>query len=97
MTIEWGDAVESIPTIVYDNLVNWRWDMKGPLDLTALDITEVSWAEQGGESNNLYAATPTGSVEVTDGAIDGRSCGCTCGGCSCAGRPSHTWCCVNCH
>ncbi|MGC5030306.1 hypothetical protein [Micromonospora sp. DT229] len=68
--------------------------MKGPLDLTALDITEVSWTEQGEESNNLYAAAPTGSVAVTDGATDGRSCGCS--GCGCGGRPIQ-WCCVNCH
>lgn len=67
--------------------------MKSQLDLTALDIAEVSWTEQGDEGSNLYAAAPAGTIAVTDGANDGRSCGCSSCGC---GRPIQ-WCCVNCH
>ncbi|GLY20433.1 hypothetical protein ACIBCR_26345 [Micromonospora echinospora] len=66
--------------------------MNGPLDLTALDLDEVSWTEQTDETTNLYAVAPTGSISVTEGANDGRSC---CGG-GCGGRPIQ-WCCINCH
>ncbi|GAB3136971.1 hypothetical protein GCM10027290_01860 [Micromonospora sonneratiae] len=66
--------------------------MSGALDLTGLDATEVSWSDNPEKSTDLYAVAPAGSISVTEGANDGRSC---CGG-GCGGRPIQ-WCCINCH
>ncbi|BCJ70371.1 hypothetical protein [Polymorphospora rubra] len=66
--------------------------MGGALDLSDLDAADISWVDGDEQSTGLYAVAPVGSVAVTEGASDGKSC---CGG-GCGGRPIQ-WCCINCH
>ncbi|MEU5551980.1 hypothetical protein ABZ738_19610 [Micromonospora sp. NPDC047793] len=68
--------------------------MSGALDLSDLDATDISWADGDEQSTGLYAVAPVGSVVLTEGASDGKTCGG--GSCGCGGRPI-SWCCVNCH